>query len=159
MERRKVTSLVGLSGKFIAEFLIPGTDDVVDQQVIPNVVTNGGKNLLARMLLNQPSVSVGLTYQAVGLGVTDATERDTQLETETQRRLITTRGDTASEIATFFTYFAGSSITVVLQELGIFGHITASSTPNSGVLFARTRATLDNLAGHDLLLSYVLTVT
>ena len=147
-----------VQGYFIAELRDPVTGLVTLHKKTPNVVTNGGKNLIARFLLDNTGYDVGITYHAVGIGTTAVTVRDVALDNEYARAAITTRGDTTSNIASFFTFFSASDVTVEIEEVGVFGHSTAVSGADSGILFARALLNIDNTGGQDLTLSYVLSI-
>ena len=159
LDKNAMQDTIRAKGKFIATLTNPITGLVTAQKEAPNLVTNAGKNLLAKMILDRPGYDTGLTIQSVGTGTTAASASDTQLETEEFRQSITVRNDPVGNIAAYFTYFSASDVTLDIHEVGIFGHSTASAaTTNSGVLFARALLDLDNTSGDNLNISYILTI-
>lgn len=157
--RVRTNERLSLQGVFTASLWRPGKRELVIQKVSRNLITNLGKNLVARHLLDVPGWTTGITYQAVGDGTDAVTVQDIKLDDERIRKRITSRSDTASAVAAYFTFFAGPTVSFQIEELGVFGHSTAVDTVDSGVLFARSLLSLDNTAGNDLTVSYVLTVT
>ena len=149
---------LNIYGKFIATLIDPKTGLVTLRKESNNVITSEGKNLIARMLLEISGYNTGLTYHAVGTGTASVTVRDSELDIEVVRKPILVHGDTTTNIAAFFTFFAAADITIEIEEVGIFGHSTATGTSGSGILFARALLNIDNTGGQDLNLSYVLTV-
>ena len=148
-----------VKGEFIAVLTDPKTGMVVVTYRTPNLVTNGGKNHLARMLLDITGYDTGLTYQALGTGIMPASTGDIALVTETARQRVTSRADTIGNVARFATFFSATQIGVAISEVGIFGHTTARSTAGTGTLFARALLPIDNSGGNDLTLTYSLTIT
>lgn len=78
------------------------------------------------------------TYVAVGSGTTAPTAGDTQLQTETFRKAVTTYTN-GGDGELFIGLFLGPSDAVGydIEEVGIYGGNAATNTPNSGVLIAR----------------------
>ena len=130
-----------------------------------NTVTNAGKNLIMRMLLDVSIFNTGLTYQALGSGTATVLSSDTTLETEEVRRAITIRQDTTGTTGVFITYFPSNSLLddtntlISVGEIGIFGHSTAGGDADTGVLFSRSLLTVTLNADEDLSVSYVLNIT
>ena len=153
-----IKDTVSIHGKFIAELRNPQTGLVIMRKETPNVVTRLGKNLIARMLLDNSGYDTGITYQAVGTGTGAVNDRNTELDTEYARRIITSRDETSSNIAAFFTFFPASEVTIEIQEVATYGHSTATPTADSGILFARALLNIDNTGGEDLSLSYIVTI-
>ena len=149
---------LNLQGEFFAELHDPKTGLVSMRKRSKNIITRAGKNLIVRFLLDSIGFSTGLTYQAVGTGTTTPTANDMTLETEEARQSISIRRDTAGTVAAFFTFFPASVIPDTIEEVGIFGHSTATDTADSGILFARTLLNIVNSANEDLTLTYVLTI-
>ena len=148
---------LSLIGVYTAYCLDPITHQVTRTYQSENLITRAGKNLVARLLLDVAAYDMGLTYQALGEGTVVARERDTQLVIERARRAITTRTDTTSTSAAFFTYFPATEVPATIQEVGIFGH-NATEVANSGVLFSRSLLNVPDADQEDLTISYVLSV-
>ena len=147
-----------LKGVFTASLIDPKTGLVTARKSATNVVTRRGQNLVARLLAENVGYDTGLTYQAIGTGTTTPSVTDTVLDTETARRSITTRGETTTRIAAFFTFFPFPDVGAQIDEVGVFGHSTASATADSGVLFSRATLSLTNTDDNNLVVSYVLTI-
>ena len=154
-----------INGLFIATLHDPKTGALRAYRRTPNIITRVGKNLVARMLLDRAGFDVGLTYAAIGTGTTAVNVADTTLNTERVRRAITSRNDTSTNVAAFFTLFPGAvaafpnaGVTSPITEVAIFGGSEASDITDSGILFARALLNIDNTEGNDLNLSYVLTI-
>lgn len=112
-----------------------GNDGVVQTIEKHNLVVTAGKNLIRDLLDNAAGVT-GLNYFAVGI-VSDAPDLgDTTLAFEKFRNTITTTttADNKLTIIYFLTALEANGETLV--EAGIFGD-DATSTPDSGTLFAR----------------------
>lgn len=79
-----------------------------------------------------------LTYVAIGSGTNAPTSGDTQLQTETFRKATTTF-TTGADGELLVGLFLGPSDAVGfdIEEVGVFGGSSATTTPNSGVLVAR----------------------
>lgn len=123
-----------------------------------NLITTLGKQFVGEMLRDGSGFDTGLTYMAAGTGTTAPSVADTQLATETVRGGLT--GKTISgNVLTISRFFTDTEISFYIKELGVFGHTTASATPNSGTLFSRALLSYDNSANmYDLLISYDLTI-
>ena len=124
----------------------------------PNLIVTIGPELVGDMLMDRDGYDTGLTYQAIGTGVTAPAVADTILTTEVARKAITYKTRT-NNVVTYSTFFTATESTFDLKEAGIFGHSTASTTPNSGVFFSHWLEAFDNSAGtYDLTYDYILTV-
>jgi hypothetical protein len=80
-------------------------------------------------------------YIAVGSDSTAAAAGDTTLGTEVTRKAVGSRNDATSGVASIAVFFASGEATGTHREFGLFGDgktTTASTTPDSGVLYSRT---------------------
>lgn len=107
--------------------------DVVD--AFPNLITNGGLDLLAGGLLDGRSTA--LRYLAVGTGTAAAAVTDVALGAETARFALQTPtrpgvGQTLSRA-----YLTDQQAVGTIRELGWFAGAGATATAGSGVLVAR----------------------
>lgn len=103
---------------------------------ITMTITNAGLNLLRDGLsgANNPK----LLYIAVGSGTNTPSVGDTALGNELFRKTITafTNGTNGEVIATLY-LAQNDAVGMDIEEVGIFGGGSASTTLGSGVLFAR----------------------
>ena len=117
---------------------------LVDELRMNNIVVAIGKNLAAKWAID--SEAVGVTYYAIGTGITPPAAGDTQLGTEVERKLFATRTTTGG-VATFSAYFPKADCTYFIKEVGAFGGASASLTANSGILTSHAALNYDNSAG------------
>jgi len=124
-----------------------------------NLIVSTGKALVSDMLIDTSGYDTGLTYTAIGTGTTAPVAGNTTLGVETARKAITLR-ERAANVLLLQTFFPAADCNVFLKEVGVFGHSTASATPDSGVLFARTLLSYDNSGGSpsDLTLDWEITI-
>jgi hypothetical protein len=123
-----------------------------------NLIVTAGKQLVADMLKDTSGYDTGLTYQAIGTDDTAPAITDTALGTESARKAITSKTRSGNEL-TFSTFFTAAESTYTIASAGVFGHSTASATPDSGVLFSHWLVSFDNSGGlYDLTLDYILTL-
>lgn len=98
--------------------------------------TNGWLNVMRDGLSGADNPKV--VYVAIGNGTSTPTSGDTQLQSETFRKAVTTYspGGTGE---LFVSLFLGPSDAVGfdIEEVGAFAGNAATTTPNSGVLVAR----------------------
>lgn len=124
----------------------PKTGEVRAIMGSPNTVVMAGKALIARMLIDVSGWDTGLTYCAVGTGSTAVDEDDTDLVTESARNTITLK-ERATNVMYLQTFFDSGDVNANLQEMGLFGHSTASGAADSGEMFARALLNYDNSGG------------
>ncbi len=136
--------------------------ELPDQIILegPNLRVAIGKNLIGWMLMDASGYDTGLTYCAIGTGTTAPADGDVKLGTESKRVAITSKTiDPDTHEITFSTFFTAAQSTYSIQEAGIFGHSSASATPDSGVLFAHWLVEFDNSGGEwDVTIDYILTI-
>ncbi len=122
-----------------------------------NLVTTVGMQLAGDLLTG--GEMVGITYHAIGTSSTAPVVGNTQLGAEVARLTLGSRVR-AGTVLTFSAYYIAAQCTYNIQEVGLFGGVAASSTANSGRLFARILQAYDNSAGStDLTFDYNLEVT
>ncbi len=134
--------MINLSAKFKANVFIR---DAHTQELLwqgCNMTVDGGLTLALQNLFNVSGYT-GLNYCAIGTGTTAPAHGDTQLGTETARNQFTSDVVIIGSQATIQTFFLASQCTVRIRELGLFGN-GATSTANSGTLFARVLCDFDN---------------
>jgi len=123
-----------------------------------NLITTAGKQLIGDMLIDETGYDTGLTYQAEGTDDTAPAVGDTTLGAEAARKAVTSKSRSGNEI-TYSTFFTAAEANDNIKEAGIFGHSTASATPDSGILFAHWLVSFDNSGGnYDLTFDYILTI-
>ncbi len=104
---------------------------------IAMTVTNNGHNMFRSS--TNGTANPKFFYVAIGSGTTTPTVTDTQLQAETFRKAITSyvNGASVGEILISCYLAPSDAIGANIQEIGVFCDLTASSTANSGTLFAR----------------------
>ena len=129
----------------------------IAQVTSENLIVTSGKELVAKMLMDESGYDTGLTYCAIGTGSITPLASDTTLTTEVERKAITLKSRSSNEV-TYSTYFLASEATYNIQEVGLFGHSTATATPDSGVLFNHALLAYDNSSGAvDLTIDVIIT--
>jgi len=134
------------------------SDDIILEG--ENLIATIGKNLIGWMLIDTSGYDTGLTYCAIGTGLTAPAVTDTGLTTEKARKAVTTKSINANthEI-TFSTFLTAAEATYYIYEAGMFGHSTATNESGSGILFSHWLVTFDNSGGvYDITLDYILTI-
>lgn len=124
----------------------PKTGAEVARVQAHNLVTNSGRELLARMLADESGWDTGITYCALGDSATTPTVADTTLTSEQSRNAITQVLRSGSRLQ-FRTFFLASESNFAIEEVGLFGHSTASASADSGELWNHARLTFDNSGG------------
>ena len=133
---------------------VPGL--LIFENDVNNLVVTLGRNLLAK--LSADLEAVGLTWHAIGTGITTPVIADPQLTTEVRRKQFATRV-VIGAVATFSAFYPKADSTFNIKECGIFGSSTASGTVNSGILFSHFLQSYDNSGGAvDLTYDYDLTM-
>ena len=135
------------------------TGKITDRFEAHNLVVNVGLNSIASRLsgIDSPANKKGtITYCALGTSTTAADQGDTALVAESIRKLVSVRS-VASNVAKFRTFFNTSEGNINIREIGLFGD-DASSTPDSGTLFARLIVSRDKTDAETLTLDWEVTV-
>jgi len=123
-----------------------------------NLIATVGKGLVGDLLIDTAGFDTGLTFCAIGSDNTAPNVADTTLTVEEFRKAVTSRSRTVNEI-TITTFFTAAESTYAIEEAGIFGHSTASVTPDSGIIFSHWLVSFDNTGGvYDITISYILQV-
>lgn len=145
--RREVPAFLGFFQKF-GFFLKAGK--IVSIKKYNNIFVNSGKqSILDRFT----GLSTGLiTYLALGSGTNVPLASDTTLQTETYRKVITSRTRSGLKFysSTFIPSTEGDG---TYKEIGLFGD-SATASANSGTLF--TRAAVDEVknSGESVTIDY-----
>jgi len=122
-------------GKVMLELRNVVTGRVI-REFIENMVVTKGKEAIADGLKGTTTNNRGIiTYCAVGTGDMAPALGDTDLETEIERKLVSSRS-VLNNIATFETFFTTAEANGSLKEAGLFGD-DASDVADSGTLFCR----------------------
>lgn len=122
-----------------------------------NLWTDLGKSFVADILAATSGFSVGLTYCALGVGVTAPAAGDTVLTNEVARKAVSSRTVT-NNILVVSTFFTAAESTFSIQEIGLVGHSDATATANTGKLFAHSLLAYDNVtAATNVTISWTLT--
>lgn len=108
-----------------------GKKDIIN---VKNLFVTLGKNSIADRLRGADTGRI--TYCAIGTGTTAPALGNTQLVSESFRKLISVSSSSAN-VTTFETFLNESEGNGTISEAGLFGNL-ATNTANSGTLFCRT---------------------
>lgn len=123
-----------------------------------NLITATGMTLVGDMLIDTASFDTGLTYHAIGTSTTAVASGDNKLGAEFGRKAVTSKSRSGN-VLTYSTFYTAGQSTASIQEAGMFGHNTASTASNTGILFSHYLVQVNNTASlYDLTFSYVLSV-
>lgn len=150
-------SSIGIKGKVKLTFenIQTGEVEVLEYD---NLFVTAGKVSIAKRMSGVDTNSMGqVTYMAVGTTNTAANIADTTLVTEIFRKQISTRSYSTTSAA-FRTFFNTDEANGVLTEVGLFGD-DASSTADSGTLYARRVISRTKTSSETLTIDWTLTVT
>ena len=160
---RKINQKSGLSlvGRWRITALYKGTKKVYRILEGENIIATVGKELVGKMLIDLSGYDTGLTYCGIGTDDTTPVVGNTTINSEVFRKAITSKTQSSSPTNEFVfsTFFSAGESTYNIKEVGIFGHSTATSTIDTGILFSHYLEAFDNSAGsYDLIFDYVLTI-
>ena len=111
--------------------------NVLQEDNLKNLITSAGKNLLAESLRNA-SLDAEIKFIAIGSDNTAPSSGDTTLGNETFRKAVTSQTAGGSVGVTITNlYVAPEEAVGTIEEIGFFSGSSASSTTDSGTLFAR----------------------
>lgn len=124
------------------------------------------KNIITSTCLNNTALSFIGTYPtdnivkycAVGTDNTAVTASDTTLGTEIHRSYYVARSNPSNGVVTVEFYITESSVTTI-EEVGIFGGNSATSSANTGVLISHVLWDYDKSASEELLIQYTITIS
>lgn len=142
--------------RLTAQHKITGEQIIMENR---NVVCTVGKYQVLDMLIDVTGYDTGITYQAIGTDNTTPAAGDTTLGSEQERKVFTDKSRSGLTI-TFSTFFTAAESTYDIQEVGIFGHSTATASADSGILFAHALLDFDNSGGnYDLTIEWSISIT
>jgi hypothetical protein len=128
----------------------------VDEIEVYNLITTLGKGIVADLLID--AIGTGLTWHGIGTGTTAPALDDTELVTEVERNILSSRSR-VDGVVSLLTFYSASECTYNIKEAGIFGTSSASAVADSGLLFSRYLISYDNSGGLvDLTFDYELTI-
>lgn len=111
--------------------------NVLQEDKLKNLITSAGKNLLAESLRNA-SLDAEIKFISIGSDNTAPSSGDTTLGNETFRKAVTSQTAGGSVGVTITNlYVAPEEAVGTIEEIGFHSGSSASSTTDSGVLFAR----------------------
>ena len=111
--------------------------NVLQEDNLKNLITSAGKNLLAESLRNG-SLDAEIKFISIGSDNTAPSSGDTTLGNETFRKAVTSQTAGGSVGVTITNlYVAPEEAVGTIEEIGFHSGSSASSTTDSGVLFAR----------------------
>ncbi len=105
---------------------------LVRQLYKENITCTVGRSVLAQRLAAVTTYTGTINYTALGTGTNTPVVGDTQLQTETYRKALSS-GTYASNVSYIETFFTASEVSGTFQEYGNF--IDGSGSANSGQLF------------------------
>lgn len=105
--------------------------------VIPVNLTNDGHNLIRNAASNADKFII--TYFAIGSSNAAITANDHALYSETLRKTVVSyvNGASVGEILIYGYITSGDAVGFDIEELAVFGGLSATSSPNTGILIAR----------------------
>lgn len=111
--------------------------NVLQEDNLKNLITSAGKNLLAESLRNA-SLDAEIKFISLGSDNTAPSSGDTTLGNETFRKAVTSQTAGGSVGVTITNlYVAPEEAVGTIEEIGFHSGSSATSTTDSGVLFAR----------------------
>lgn len=111
-------------------------NEVLEEWDINNLITSAGKNLLAECLRNSTK-DAEIKYVAIGNSSTAPSTSDTTLGNEIFRKVVTAQVGAGTGITRTTCYIAPAEAVAQIEEIGFFAGSTATSSTDSGVLYAR----------------------
>jgi hypothetical protein len=141
-----VKESIGLKGMVNLKHYRDGR--LIDERDVSNVIVNGGKTTVARLLLTDIS-SQDFDHIAIGTSDTTATATDTTLDGPVESRVAGTGSivtvDVTNDTAQLVASFGGYASAYAVKESGIFNAIT------SGTMLCRQTFDVINLGTADTL--------
>lgn len=121
----------------------------IEHDAVDNLIVTAGKNLMRDGVRSFVS-DVGIHYCALGTGGGGPAAGDTQLVAEGFRKALSTATTGSPGQSVVTCYIAPAEGNIAILEVGWFGGVSATATPNSGVLIARllwthTKTNLESL--------------
>ena len=152
-----INDTLKLRGRVTIEIRDAKTGRWKSRQTVKNLVVTLAKTAVANSLRGNVANNKGqITFCAVGTGTNAPALGNTTLQTEIYRKQISVRGSELN-IASFKTFFNQTEANGVLKEAGLFGE-SATSTANSGTLFARTVFNKTKTSSDTMTLTWTITV-
>lgn len=99
-----------------------------------NLITTRGRNVLARLLTGDATYNGEINYGALGTSSTAVTNADTQLGTETYRKIYASHTTDGANVAYVDFFYAATDCNGTYNEFGNF--IAGTGTANSGRIFS-----------------------
>lgn len=140
--------------KIITRNVITG-EETVEHYL--NVFCMAGKqNIASRMAAEEGTNKGVVTYFATGTGAGTPDQTDTTMFTELFRKTISVTS-VSSNVIYYTTYISTAESNGVLTEVGLFGD-TATSTADSGAMFAHTNITKTKTVTDTLTIEWAITI-
>ncbi len=139
-KKAKVTGKMRMRGEIWVR--VVGPDGKIKGEVRrSNLVVTAGLTLLMNRLCNaSPDSECLINYIAVGTGTATPLAANTQLQTETARKQLTSRANSSAVGSVATTFNAGDVPVSTLKEVGLF--IDGTGSVNTGTLLARQNINL-----------------
>jgi len=138
--------------KFVNRF-----SPIIYQKKYSNLVCTVGKDTIVNRWCGTITKTGTLTYLALGTGTDAPAAGDTKLQTETYRKLLTTRTKNGT-VAETSTYIPTNEGNYVYKEVGLFGD-DASGTADSGTLYTHAVVAETKTDGISATVDYNLEIT
>ena len=141
--------------KFTLRDIYTGEEEVI---TVKNLIPTAGRAAIANWLTQaSPSpASIKLNYTALGTGVTAPANGDTQLQTETYRKAVSSTTN-SNNIAYATAFYTAAECSGTFTEAGIFMNGTGSA--NSGTLFSRVAISITKTTSQSLTIDYTITIS
>lgn len=147
-----------ISLKGIYTFTLKDVETGAERQIVKEnlIMTAGKAYIMARLMADQVVPGLKITHTAVGTGTTAPAAGDTQLQTETFRK-VTASATNSTNVGYLSAYYTATEVTGTFREVGLF--INGTGAANSGTLFSRVAVNITKSATETLTIDYNLTLS
>lgn len=154
-KRALINERPALTGTIVATLRDAVTGKLKERVVIPNLVCNIGKYIVAGILNGEVTYTGAISHMAVGTGTNVPNVSDTQLQSELSRVAPSGQSRT-NNVATIDFFFNSTVANGTIRELGAF--IDGTGSPDTGGLFDRVNANIVKTAADTLTVNLIITV-
>jgi len=129
------------------------------EYVIKNLIPTAGREQIAKALEGTIATvsDIKITHTSLGTGTNAPANSDTQLQTETFRKVVASSTHSLNQLFITAFYAANEGTPSTHREAGL--HIGATATPNSGTLFSRVAINITRSVTETLTIDYTITFT
>ena len=140
--------------KFTLENIETGEKRII---VKDNLIPTAGRAFIASRLAQVGSPQdIKINYTALGTGTTAPSNGDTQLQTETYRKVVAS-ATSSGAVAYFTAFYTAPEVTGTFKEAGMF--INGTGTANTGTLFSRVAVDITKTNLETLTIDYSITIS